>query len=192
MIFELFRNSSCVDCVFITGGAGVDGALAALHAAAAEDWGAAPPSLCLECPMPDGHPALGAFLVARDARDIFGSAARGVAVLEPGRAGAKTRPRIVSTRPPIFVGTFHASVASVVIAGDRLRLTFAKGESPLDQGAGACTRPPTDPLVKALLAAKRTTLAPPVGRGRGRGGGKGRGGGRGGKGRRGGGKGKRG
>ena len=48
-----------------------------------------------------------------------------------------------------------------------------------------------DPLVKALLAAKRTTLAPPVGRGRGRG--KGRGGGRGGKGRRGGGgKGKKG
>ena len=91
-----------------------------------------------------------------------------------------------------FVGTFHASVASVVIAGDRLRLTFAKGESPLDQGAGACTRPPTDPLVKALLAAKRTTLAPPIGRGRGRGGGKGRGGGRGGKGRRGGGKGKKG
>ena len=127
--------------------------------------------------MPDGHPALGAFVVARDARDIFGGAARGVAVLEPGRAGAKTRPRIVSTRPPIFVGTFHASVASVSIAGPRLRLTFAKGESPLDQGAGACTRPPTDPLVKALLAAKRTTLAPPVGRGRGRG--KGRGGGRG-------------
>ena len=85
---------------------------------------------------------------------------------------------------------FHASVASVAIAGDRLRLTFAKGESPLDQGAGACTRPPTDPLVKALLAAKRTTLAPPVGRGRGRG--KARGGGRGGKGRRGGGKGKKG
>ena len=76
----------------------------------------APPSLCLECPMPDGHPALGAFLVAR-MRDIFGGAARGVAVLEPGRAGAKTRPRIVSTRPPIFVGTFHASVASVSIAG---------------------------------------------------------------------------
>ena len=142
--------------------------------------------------MPDGHPALGAFLVARDARDIFGGAARGVAVLEPGRAGAKTRPRIVSTRPPVFVGTFHASVASVaIVAGPRLRLTFAKGESPLDQGAGACTRPPTDPLVKALLAAKRTTLAPPVGRGRGKGGGKGRGGGRGGKGRRGGGKGKK-
>ena len=141
--------------------------------------------------MPDSHPALGAFLVARDARDIFGGAARGVAVLEPGRAGAKTRPRVVSTRPPVFVGTFHASVASVaIIAGPRLRLTFAKGESPLDQGAGACTRPPTDPLVKALLAAKRTTLAPPVGRGRGRG--KGRGGGRGGKGRRGGGKGKKG
>ena len=165
----------------------LSGASQKLHAAA-EGWGAAPPSLCLECPMPDGHPALGAFVVARDARDIFGGAARGVAVLEPGRAGAKTRPRIVSTRPPIFVGTFHASVASVSIAGDRLRLTFAKGESPLDQGAGACTRPPTDPLVKALLAAKRTTLAPPVGRGRG----KGRGGGRGGKGRRGGGKGKKG
>ena len=197
VISELFRCRTALDVPseslhVITGGAGVDGALAALHAAAEEDWGAAPPSLCLECPMPDGHPALGAFLVARDARDIFGGAARGVAVLEPGRAGAKTRPRIVSTRPPIFVGTFHASVASVVIAGDRLRLTFAKGESPLDQGAGACTRPPTDPLVKALLAAKRTTLAPPVGRGRGRGGGKGRGGGRGGKGRRGGGKGKKG
>ena len=183
----------CARCfdVVAGGGAGVDGALAALHAAAEESWGAAPPSLCLECPMPDGHPALGAFVVARDARDIFGGVARGAALLEPGRAGAKTRPRIVSTRLPIFVGTFHASVASVVIAGDRLRLTFAKGESPLDQGAGACTRPPTDPLVKALLAAKRTTLAPPVGRGRGRGG-KGRGGGRGGKGRRGGGKGKKG
>ena len=135
----------CARCfdVVTGGGAGVDGALAALHAAAEEEWGAAPPSLCLECPMPDGHPALGAFLVARDARDILGSAARGVAVLEPGRAGQKTR-RIVSTRPPIFVGTFHASVASVVIAGDRLRLTFAKGESPLDQGAGAARgRPPT-------------------------------------------------
>ena len=133
--------------------------------------------------------ALGAFLVARDARDIFGREARGAALLEPARAGAKTRPRLVSTRPPIFVGTFHASVRSVAIAGPRLRLAFAPGESPLDQGAGACTRPPTDPLVKALLAAKQTTLAPAAarGRGKGRGGRDGRG-----KGRRGGGKGKKG
>lgn len=154
-----------------------------------EAWGAAPPALCLECPLPDGHPALGAFLVARDARDIFGREARGAALLEPARAGAKTRPRLVSTRPPIFVGTFHASVRSVAIAGPRLRLAFAPGESPLDQGAGACTRPPTDPLVKALLAAKQTTLAPAAarGRGKGRGGRDGRG-----KGRRGGGKGKKG
>ena len=134
------------------------GALAALHAAA--ERGAAPPPLCLgaRCPTATRRSARS----SRATHATSGGAARGPPV-RAGRAGARARPRIVSTRPQSSWAP-SASVAGVGIAGVTCAY-IAKG-GPLDQArALARGRRPTPSTPRA----KRTTLAPPVGRGRGRG-----------------------
>ena len=78
----------CARCFdVVAGGGAVDGALAALHAAAEEEWGAAPPSLCLECPMPDGH-RRSARLSSHATRATSSAARRG-----GGGAGTRARRR---------------------------------------------------------------------------------------------------
>ena len=158
------------------------GALGALRALA-RTWGPCPGArtAVLECPMPDDHPALDAFRVLDDARVLFGGDARGAVLLETSPPTNRP-PRLLSSRKPVFVAKFHASVASCkVVAGDdgrrRLRLAFVAGASPLDGGKAACTRLPTDGLVRSLLSTKRVDLAAPPPRGKGKGkGGRGRGG----------------
>ena len=44
---------------------------------------------------------------------------------------------LAAPRPPVFVGRFHASVASCRLVDGRLALEFVSGKSPLDGGAGA-------------------------------------------------------
>ncbi|KAH8096440.1 DNA topoisomerase type I [Aureococcus anophagefferens] len=115
-----------------------------------------------------------------DAKALFGGDARGAVLLEATHAPGRP-PRLLSTRRPVFVAKFHASVAACrAVAGPsgvELELTFVPGKSPLDRGPGACARPATDGLVRSLLSTRRVDLAPPAPRGQGKGkGGRGRGG----------------
>ena len=164
------------------------GARAALRALA-RSWREPPDPRAptLECPLPDDHPALDAFRVLDDAKALFGGDARGAVLLEATHAPGRP-PRLLSTRRPVFVAKFHASVAACrAVAGPsgvELELTFVPGKSPLDRGRGACARPATDGLVRSLLSTRRVDLAPPAPRG-------GKGKGKGGRGRGGRGKGRR-
>lgn len=105
-----------------------------------------------ECPLPDSHPLVLRYSVGQ-ARDLFGSKANGVAILEPHSTGL---PKIVSTRNPVFIASFAPEmISSVKQKKDRLiEVNFVDEKSPLDNKDLVCTRRTSDPLLRSMLRLK--------------------------------------
>ena len=133
VISELFRcqvastwPSEVATSSFDTGGVGVDGA----RRAPRRRGGGMGRRSAVALPRCPCRRPPGAQRVSRRAGRAAHLWQRGAGVAVWNRDAPGQRRVRASYRPrPVFVGTFHASVASVVIAGDRLRLTIAKGES---------------------------------------------------------------
>jgi len=116
-----------------------------------------------ECPLPDAHPLVQKYLVSEGGLDTPSSSGvkkkKGCVILEPA---SSTTPKLLTTRHPIFVGVFASIVKTARLQGDRLlEITFAEGDSPLDDGALVCRRTLDDPLVRSLIAVAPAKLASP-------------------------------